>query len=89
MKPSRKSVLQSVLLIKTTDITEIRNLIDREFDKIRQKASTAWTEEHEHRLRSITTYSAEHRIKQLDEPTQGRVRPNSPTRLHRPHPPEV
>ncbi|XP_067824666.1 uncharacterized protein [Heptranchias perlo] len=66
-----------------------RPLDPEEFDKIRQKASTAWTGEHENRLRSVTTYTAEHRKKQLDEPTQNRVRPNSPTRLHRPHPPEI
>ncbi|XP_072352222.1 uncharacterized protein [Scyliorhinus torazame] len=66
-----------------------RPLDPEEFEKIKQRARTAWTAEHENQLRSVTTYSAEHRKKQLDEPTQSRVRPNSPTRLHRPHPPEI
>ncbi|XP_078089955.1 uncharacterized protein LOC144507083 [Mustelus asterias] len=66
-----------------------RSLDPEEFEKIRQKASIAWTVEHENQLRSVTTYSAEHRKKQLDEPTQIRVRTKSPTRLHRPHPPEI
>ncbi|XP_067876811.1 uncharacterized protein [Heterodontus francisci] len=66
-----------------------RPLDPEEFDKIKQNASTAWTAEHINRLRSFTTYSAEHRKKQLDEPTQSRVRLHSPNRLHRPHPPEI
>ncbi|XP_072899047.1 uncharacterized protein [Hemitrygon akajei] len=66
-----------------------RSLDHEEFEKIKQKASTMWREEHENRLRNITTYSAEYRKKQLDEPTQNLVRLHSPTRLHKPHPPEI
>ncbi|XP_059820981.1 uncharacterized protein LOC132391596 [Hypanus sabinus] len=66
-----------------------RSLDHEEFEKIKQKASTMWREEHENRLRNITTYSAEYRKKQLDEPTQNLIRLHSPTRLHKPHPPEI
>ncbi|XP_072110819.1 uncharacterized protein [Mobula birostris] len=66
-----------------------RSLDHEEFEKIKQKASTMWREEHENQLKNATTYSAEYRKKQLDEPTQNLVRLHSPTRLHKPHPPEI
>ncbi|XP_069782442.1 uncharacterized protein [Narcine bancroftii] len=66
-----------------------RPLDPEELEKIKQKACTVWTEDHENQLKSVTTYSAEYRKKQLDEPTQNLVRPHSPTRLNRPHPPEI
>ncbi|XP_078268546.1 uncharacterized protein LOC144600610 isoform X3 [Rhinoraja longicauda] len=60
-----------------------------EFEKIKHKASAVWREEHENGLKSVTTYSAEYKKKQLDEPTQNLVRPHSPTRLNKPHPSEL
>lgn len=60
-----------------------------EFEKIKHKASAVWREEHENGLKSVTTYSAEYKKKQLDEPTQNLVRPHSPTRRNKPHPSEL
>eukprot|EP00062_Callorhinchus_milii_P013899 gi/632962600/ref/XP_007897408.1/ PREDICTED: uncharacterized protein LOC103182270 [Callorhinchus milii] len=66
-----------------------RPLDPEEFDRIRHRARTAWIGEHRRRLKSATTYSAEYRGKCLDETTHHRVRPNSPTRLNRPHPSKI
>ncbi|XP_066574531.1 uncharacterized protein LOC136764400 [Amia ocellicauda] len=59
------------------------------FEGIRRAARSAWEDDARKWGESATTYRGQHCTKTLDEPTQRRVRPSSPTRRMRPHPPEV
>merc|ERR1712135_41327 len=56
---------------------------------IRQSAKAGWQAENDTNSRSVTSYSAMHSAKRLDEPTQLRVRPESPNRMNKPHPENV
>jgi len=56
---------------------------------IRQSAKAGWQAEADCNSRSVTSYSAMHSAKKLDEPTQTRVRPESPNRMNKPHPENV
>lgn len=75
------------------DITRLREML-RPLDPtvvstIRQNAKAGWQAEAETISRSATSYSAMHSAKRLDEPTQFRVRPESPNRMNKPHPENV
>lgn len=56
---------------------------------MQKSAREAWKEELNRGTESVTTYNGLHAEKVLDEPTQGRVRPTSPTRQNKPHPPKL
>ncbi|XP_015200171.2 uncharacterized protein [Lepisosteus oculatus] len=66
-----------------------RPLDPYEFERIRRVARSSWEADTRKRLESFTTYRGQHCTKTLDEPTQCRVRPSSPTRMEKPHPSEV
>ncbi|XP_051784140.1 uncharacterized protein LOC127527926 [Erpetoichthys calabaricus] len=66
-----------------------RPLGRQHFETIRWAARTAWDEEGERAVTSATTYGGHHGLKILDEASSQRVRPSSPTRLNKPHPPEL
>ena len=56
------------------------------FYVLQQSAKAGWQAENDTNSRSVTSYSAMHSAKRLDEPTQLRVRPESPNRMNKPHP---
>nr|XP_039252768.1 uncharacterized protein LOC120330021 [Styela clava] len=67
----------------------LRPLDPKECKKIRDTARKDWRDEIERSDHSVTTYSGLHAEKLLDQPTRQLVRPSSPTRLNKPHPPGV
>ncbi|KAJ1216636.1 hypothetical protein NDU88_004237 [Pleurodeles waltl] len=58
-------------------------------EEITRRARSAWGYEERRRAKSSTVYGGEFGQKLLDEPSRTRVRPSSPTRRNKPHPPEV
>ncbi|XP_065453851.1 uncharacterized protein C4orf51 homolog [Chrysemys picta bellii] len=57
------------------------------FEEIQRHAGEAWRREAQREANCATTYSAGYGKKELAEPA--RTKPSSPTRINRPHPPEV
>ncbi|MEE6461364.1 hypothetical protein FKM82_001274 [Ascaphus truei] len=57
-----------------------------ENDEIRSKAQLSWNHEARRRAKSATVYAGDFGRKQLDETSQPRMRPSSPTRMNKPHP---
>lgn len=70
---------------KRREISEHEQLLA----ELKQNAKAGWQAEAETISRSATSYSAMHSAKRLDEPTQFRVRPESPNRMNKPHPENV
>ncbi|XP_069487331.1 uncharacterized protein [Ambystoma mexicanum] len=61
----------------------------RGLQDIGRRARSAWSWEEHRRAKSSTVYGGEFGGKVLDEPSWRRMRPSSPTRMNKPHPPEV
>ncbi|XP_075705811.1 uncharacterized protein LOC142737318 [Rhinoderma darwinii] len=59
------------------------------YDDIRVKARLQHTNEARRKEKSATVYAGEFRKKELDENWQSLMRPSSPTRKNKPHPPEI
>ncbi|XP_006114748.1 uncharacterized protein C4orf51 homolog [Pelodiscus sinensis] len=59
------------------------------FEEIQRHAGEAWKREAQRQANCATTYSASYGKKELPEPASWRAKPSSPTRINRPHPPEV
>ncbi|XP_014343655.1 uncharacterized protein LOC106703400 isoform X2 [Latimeria chalumnae] len=59
------------------------------FEGIKNDARTVWGVTARRRSKSATTYRGDYYDKPLDEPTQCRVRPSSPTRVNKPHPNQI
>ncbi|XP_053108210.1 uncharacterized protein C4orf51 homolog isoform X2 [Hemicordylus capensis] len=59
------------------------------FEEIKHHSGKAWKEHSVSNKDCSTTYSGAYGNKELDAVTRCRVAPSSPTRMHRPHPPEV
>ncbi|XP_075045610.1 uncharacterized protein LOC142105399 [Mixophyes fleayi] len=63
--------------------------VKAKYDEIRCKAQLQHTQEIGEKAKSPTVYAGEYRIKELDESVQSIMRPSSPTRRNKPHPPEI
>ncbi|XP_063776670.1 uncharacterized protein LOC134921521 isoform X2 [Pseudophryne corroboree] len=63
--------------------------VKAKYDEIRCKAQLQHSQEIQRKARSATVYAGEYRTKQLDESFQSTMRPSSPTRMNKPHPPEI
>ncbi|XP_063316156.1 uncharacterized protein LOC134615546 isoform X1 [Pelobates fuscus] len=61
----------------------------RKFDDIKRKAEIQHSIEVSRRSKSATVYAGEYRGKEVDETSQATKRPISPTRMNKPHPPEI
>ncbi|XP_069832974.1 uncharacterized protein [Dendropsophus ebraccatus] len=59
------------------------------YDEIRVEAQLKHIQEARRKEKSATVYAGEYRRKELDDSCQSSPRPSSPTRMNRPHPPEV
>ncbi|XP_039396921.1 uncharacterized protein C4orf51 homolog [Mauremys reevesii] len=59
------------------------------FEEIQRHAGEAWRREAQREANCATTYSAGYGKKELAESARCRTKPSSPTRINRPHPPEV
>ncbi|XP_073197387.1 uncharacterized protein C4orf51 homolog [Lepidochelys kempii] len=59
------------------------------FKEIQRHAGEAWRQEAQREANCATTYSAGYGKKELADPTRWSTKPSSPTRINRPHPPEV
>ncbi|KAG9480077.1 hypothetical protein GDO78_011867 [Eleutherodactylus coqui] len=59
------------------------------YDEIRVEAQLQHIHEARTKEKSATVYHGEYRRKALDENCQSLMRPSSPTRMNKPHPPEV
>ncbi|XP_067407693.1 uncharacterized protein C4orf51 homolog [Emydura macquarii macquarii] len=64
-------------------------LSSQAFEEIQRHAGEAWRREAEREANCATTYSAGYGKKELSELTRWSAKPSSPTRINRPHPPEV
>lgn len=69
--------------------TMFRPLEPTEHERIKTSARSGWMAEIQRNDKSVTTYKGLHARKDLDEPTSTRVRPSSPERMNKPHPPTV
>ncbi|XP_040187612.1 uncharacterized protein LOC120919487 [Rana temporaria] len=60
-----------------------------EYEEIRHRAQQQHSHQAMRKARSATVYAGEYRSKDLHENCQPVMRPSSPTRMNKPHPPEV
>ncbi|XP_072261987.1 uncharacterized protein [Pyxicephalus adspersus] len=60
-----------------------------EYEEIRHRARLQQTQQAMRRARSATVYDGEFRSKDLDGNSMPVMRPSSPTRINKPHPPEI
>ncbi|XP_077333112.1 uncharacterized protein LOC143975044 [Lithobates pipiens] len=63
--------------------------VQTEYEEIRHRAQLQHSQQAIRKARSATVYAGEYRSKDLDENCQPVMRPSSPTRMNKPHPPEV
>ncbi|KAM4050252.1 uncharacterized protein ACNLHF_014829 isoform 2-T2 [Anomaloglossus baeobatrachus] len=61
----------------------------QKYDEIRVDAQLQHIHDTRKKEKSATVYAGEYRRKELDENFQSSMRPSSPTRMNKPHPPEV
>ncbi|XP_040274452.1 uncharacterized protein LOC120990016 isoform X1 [Bufo bufo] len=59
------------------------------YDEIRVEAQLQHIHEGRRKEKSATAYAGDYRKKELDENCRSLIRPSSPTRMNKPHPPEV
>ncbi|KAM8939470.1 uncharacterized protein RCH25_053124 [Pelodytes ibericus] len=64
-------------------------VVKRKYDYIRSKAQVHQSFEASRRSAGATVYASEYGQKQMDETSKARMRPTSPTRMNKPHPPEI
>jgi len=60
-----------------------------EFLQIKKNAKKTFKSEYDRQQSSATCYGGTYNLKRVDEPTSARIRPSSPSRRNRPHPPRV
>jgi len=60
-----------------------------EFLQIKKNAKKTFKSEYDRQQSSATCYGGTYNLKRVDEPTSARIRPSSPSRKNRPHPPRV
>jgi len=60
-----------------------------EFLQIKKNAKKTFKSEYDRQQSSATCYGGTYNLKTVDEPTAARIRPSSPSRKNRPHPPRV
>ncbi|KAM4710337.1 uncharacterized protein O3C94_000302 [Discoglossus pictus] len=64
-------------------------ITNSEYDEIKSKTQKQWSHEARRKAKSATVYEGEFTEKKLDETAQPKMRPNSPTRMNKPHPPQI
>ncbi|KAM5191493.1 uncharacterized protein ACMZJ9_021810 [Mantella aurantiaca] len=63
--------------------------VQTENEEIRHRAQIQHTQQATKKARSATVYAGEYRSKDMDENSKPVMRPISPTRMNKPHPPEI
>ncbi|XP_056418835.1 uncharacterized protein LOC130359485 isoform X2 [Hyla sarda] len=63
--------------------------VKEKYDEIREEAKLKHIHEARTKEKSATVYAGEYRGKELDKTCQSSMRPSSPTRMNKPHPPDV